>query len=130
MSYLSVIILLLHIPITDIALEPPPYWELPAVMTWYDPSIGGINCDDDCNHVADGTLITEDLYGQIAACDRRLLGHNVTIEGVGTFRCRDTGGMIRPMWSQYYQRWVLYFDIMLHESPEYNYWLFEEWSAN
>ena len=129
---LILLVLLSHTPI--IWLHPPPFWELPAVVTWYDPSLcaypeGKINCDSDPTHVADGTLITEDLYGEIAACDRRLLGRDVTIGNIGTFRCRDTGGMIKPMWSRYYERWVLYFDIMLHENPYYNYWLFEEWGV-
>ena len=114
----------------DPSIEPPkqPYYQdLPAVVTWYDPSQGGINCNEDCTTVADGTKVTEDLYGVTAACDRRLLGRIVKIEGIGTFRCRDTGGMIEPTWSRHYQRWILYFDVMLHENPEWNYWLIEEW---
>ena len=127
---LLVLIILFSIPEGDPALDHPKqphYQDLPAVVTWYDPARGGINCNEDCTTVADGTKVTEELYGVTAACDQRLLGRIIKIGSIGEFRCRDTGGMIKPTWSKHYQRWVLYFDIMLHENPEWNYWLFEDW---
>lgn len=106
----------------------PAFEDLPAVATWYDPSLGGINCDDDCTRTADGSMVSEELYGVAAACDRSLLGSIVAIDGLGTFECRDTGSAIRPTWSPHHDRWVLYFDVMLHDDPSWNYWIFEHWS--
>jgi len=132
---------MLGIAKTDLRLEElfeePDFQDLPAVVTWYDPSLctrpgatadDMINCDSNPEFVADGTRVTEDLYGVTAACDQRLLGRIIKI-GELEFRCRDTGGMIRPMWSKHYDRWVLYFDVMMHENPEWNYWLWEKWSV-
>lgn len=139
-SIIAVLIVLFRVIQFDQSIEPPeqPYYQdLPAVVTWYDPSKclkpdatpeDMINCDSDPEHVADGTEITEDLYGVTAACDRRLLGRIIKIGDIGTFRCKDTGGMIEPTWSKHHQRWVLYFDVMLHENPYWNYWLIEDWS--
>lgn len=113
---------------------PPPIHELPVVMVWYDPSLcsepgGEINCDGDPDHVADGTRIDDSYYGSVAACDPSLLGSWIWIEGIGEFKCRDTGGMIRPMYSEHYERWVLFVDIMLHENPPWNYSLIENWNV-
>jgi len=101
--------------------------DLPAVVTYYNPSEGGINCDADCSHVADGTEVTDDLYGASMACDESLLGRTVTLPGIGTFPCKDTGGLVGPGWSHYYGRLVLYFDVMLKEEPSWNFVLLEDW---
>ena len=126
-SILAVILLILR-------TVPPPLMDLPIVLTWYDPILcsepgGEINCNSDPDHVADGTPVSESLYGVVAACDERLLGSWITIEGIGEFKCRDTGGMIRPTYSEHYGRWILFADIMLHENPQWNFFLFEEWSV-
>ena len=114
----------------------PELADLPAVMTFYDPARclkpdaterDLINCDSDPTRTADGSIVSEDLYGVAAACDRSLLGSRVEIIGLGIFECRDTGGMIKPTWSPHYGRWVIYFDVLLHEAPSWNYMLFDEW---
>ena len=90
---------------------------IPAVVMIYDPSLGGINCDNDCSTIATGPL--EDWhYGSIAACDPSLLGAYVTLPGVGVVRCMDTGSAVRVAYSEYWGEYVLYFDVM---------WKLEEW---
>lgn len=69
----------------------------PLKISWYDPALGGINCDHDCSTMASGVKVTPDRYGITAACiaqwtrARRV----VVIPGVGRFECLDTGGAIQ-----------------------------------
>ena len=120
-------------PLVDPVLLSFDIRQLPAVVTIYDPALGGINCGDGCETIATGLLMPEH-YETIAACDVSLLGAWVTFPGIGEFRCMDTGGMIRPMWSDYYQRTILYFDILYplvdEDPPEWNYALIENWEVS
>lgn len=70
----------------------------PLYVTHYDPVLGGINCMAPCNQFGTGEVITEGHYYDgrqgAAACIERWRGHVVTIEGLGRFVCKDTGGLI------------------------------------
>jgi len=103
--------------------QQPPFDQLPALITYYNPALGGINCDHDCTTVADGSIVTDASYGAWAACDASLLGVVVMLGGVGRVECRDTGGMVRPFWSDYWRAWVLPFDLLAKEKPINNYGL-------
>lgn len=71
-----------------------PRQEKPLKISWYDPALGGINCDSDCTTMASGVKVTPDRYGRTAACIRPWLGKTVVIAGLGEFECLDTGGAI------------------------------------
>lgn len=81
----------------------------PLKISWYDPLLGGINCDSDCTTMASGVKVTEDRYGNTAACLREWIGQTVVIPGIGEFKCLDTGGAIieHPDY--------IYIDLLLHE---------------
>ena len=108
---------------------PPPITEMPVLVTWYDPALGGINCDVDCTTYADGTLVTPDDYGQVSACIPEWLGASITIDGLGTFACRDTGSAIVVDYNEYYRGWVIHVDILHEEPPDWNYQL-RHWQLN
>lgn len=69
----------------------------PLRVSWYNPALGGVNCDHDCSRMASGVFVTADRYGRTAACvpewtkARRV----VVIPSLGRFDCLDTGGAIR-----------------------------------
>lgn len=121
--------------------RPPALSDIPAVVTVYDPDLcyhgEPINCDGDPTTVATG-LVEPWMYESAGACERSLLGATVHFPGINlSMKCVDTGGMIRVMWSKYYQRDVLYFDFVWHLEkeddgtisgvPRWNYWLLEDW---
>ena len=81
----------------------------PLKISWYDPLLGGVNCDHDCSTMATGTKVTEDRYGRTAACIRDWTGKTVVIPELGTFECLDRGGAIVEH-SEY-----IWIDLLLHE---------------
>ena len=106
---------------------PPPLHTYPAVMVIYDPSLGGINCDGDCTTVATG-LLTEDMWFTSGACHPDLLGLTVYFPAIDfEMKCVDNGGLITKAYNEYYQRDVVYFDVMWDASspPEWLYWLLD-----
>lgn len=119
------LVLFLMFPIEDAPEDNRELDEYSAVLTYYEPLNGGRNCDDDCSTMSTG-VIEEWMYGQYMACHVDLLGYYVTFEGLGTWRCMDTGDLITVKWSPHYGEKVLYFDALLHETPEWNFW---RWSA-
>jgi hypothetical protein len=100
-------------------------------MSVYDPALGGINCDDDCTTIATGKLEPE-MYEVVAACHPLLLTARVNVPGVGTFHCLDTGTAIIVRWNSYYQRRVLWFDVLYNlvdqPPPDWAYWAIEDWT--
>lgn len=111
----------------------PPLEELPVLVTYYDPLTCinpngtievNINCDSDPTSFADGTAVSALNYGNTAACIPEWLGREVTLVGLGTYTCHDTGGSITVAYNEYYEQWVIHMDIMLAAEPEYNYWLY------
>ena len=110
---------------------PKTVFDYPALMVVYDPTLGGINCDNDCTTVALGEL-TEDMWFTSGACHPDLLGLTVYFPAIDfEMRCVDTGGMITIRYNEFYQRTVLYFDALwdYYNLPEWNYWLLEDWEV-
>lgn len=131
---LSIMLLTLFANLVLVAFEtawpcPPPITEMPILVTWYDPALGGINCDEDCTTFADGTLVTPDDYGRVGACIPEWLGASITIADLGTFECRDTGPSIVIAYNEYYRGWVIHVDILHDKPPEWNYQLYN-WQLN
>ena len=81
----------------------------PLKISWYDPILGGINCDHDCSVMATGVKVTEDRYGRTAACIQEWTGRTVVIEGLGEFKCLDRGGAIVE------HEGYIWIDLLLHE---------------
>lgn len=66
-----------------------------AYLSWYDPALGGINCDADCTRLADGSPVAA-WYDRAIACPPEFaLGAQIDIPGVGVRECRDRGGAIQ-----------------------------------
>ena len=105
--------------------------ELPAIVSVYDPALGGINCDSDCTHFATGIDIGPQHYGNVAACPAELLGGSVSFAGIGEFYCLDTGGAIGRRWSSYYNREVVAFDILWHleDDNAVPWWAYGIWPS-
>ena len=103
----------------------------PAIVTIYDPALGGINCDEDCKTLATGPL-ERSMYTQYAACDVQLLGWYVSFPVLDMrVRCMDTGGAVKAFWSFRDGQCVLPFDILWplteEPAPYWNWWFIEEW---
>ena len=106
--------------------------ELAILITWYDPKLGGINCDSDCSMLADGSATANAIYYgnapvSTAACLREWIGRTVTIDGLGTFLCRDTGGGIVTKYNEIHQRTVIHLDVMAASEIPCNYCIYENW---
>lgn len=71
-----------------------------ANLTWYDPALGGVNCDSSCDYMAAGDPVA-DWYGRALACPPEFpLGTRFSILGSrwgladGEWLCLDRGGSI------------------------------------
>lgn len=119
-----------------LGLTAPPDWHtLPVLLTVYDPARGGINCDSDCGHWADGTPVNlPEQYMAVAACIPQIpVDAVISIPGVGRFRCRDRGGAVKVAYNDYWQRWVVHVDIAADVSggyPSWNYQLVQGWRVS
>ena len=126
------IVLLCFLP--DMGLGPSPEPLLssyPAVMVFYDPALGGINCDGDCTTVATGPF-TADMYKTSGACHPDLLGQTVYFPAIDlTMHCVDTGSLVTVAWNNYYQLTIIYFDVLwpAAEPPPWLYWLLNDWEV-
>ena len=99
-----------------------------VVTSYYVPSQGGINCDEDCTTMATGK-ITGDMYGKVGACPVEMLGYKLTITG-RHFTCRDTGGAIKLRYDRlpyppYDYVVAIPVDILAHEVGEWNQYYHE-----
>lgn len=117
---------------------------LPAFLSYYDPSICDAyptNCLDGGTHFGNGEPVTEERYGDTAACPIDWVPQTVAIDGVGRWVCRDTGGGIAPVYrevwlwdngtAQKVWMWVVTLDILYHHTPgSYPWWAFRvfDWS--
>lgn len=74
--------------------------DYPLRISWYDPSLGGTNCDSDCTTMASGDKVASWIGGRggvyAAACPRSGGWYHGLRFSVGDniFECRDTGGWI------------------------------------
>lgn len=109
-----------------VAPPPPALADLPILVTWYNPALGGINCNNDCSTLADGTKWNDSHYNNTAACIVRLRGATLHF-GDYAVKCRDSGGMVKISWNDYYQRWVMHVDVLSAEPIGCNYCLYEKW---
>ena len=110
---------------------PKTIFDFPALMVIYDPSLGGINCDNDCSTVALGPL-TDDMWFKSGACHPDLLGYTVYFPAIDfTMTCVDTGSLVTIAYNQYYGRHVVYFDVMWDAGnpPTWLYWLLKDWEV-
>jgi hypothetical protein len=95
---------------------------LPVWTATYDPALGGTNCDHDCRYTADGSLAST-LYGRGAACPPGWpMGARFTVQGAGSWQCRDRGGSVVPQHGQRFDRWgkrvtgwYIVVDLMSHD---------------
>lgn len=130
-STLSTICLFIMACWPPLDFAPPPLESMKIVLVHYDPGQGGINCDNDCGHLADMTVVTETIYnGKYGACIPawrigQKTGQWVMVHGYGHVQCHDRGGKIRPYYSIYHEQWVIPLDIVSHEPGEWNYQLFD-----
>lgn len=90
--------------------------DLPILPSWYNPSLGGTNCDEDCYHLADGGTWNEGDYGHVAACIDEwsmLPGYQPTVVlgCVGSVLCRDAGGAVHVNWNEDWG-WYIPLDIL------------------
>ena len=99
--------------------------------SWYDPTLGGINCfDNTCDHLGDGTP-TADGYGRYAACPVGMYGEWIDIDNVGLWQCRDHGGDVVPKFGEVYtasgfvSTWYITVDFLLESPQWWTYGLFD-----
>ena len=131
-------IVLIGCVIWPVEREPqePSIYDLPAVVVVYDPTLGDGNCDDNCKTVATGPL--EDwMYEAAGACDAELLGSTVHFPALDlSMECVDRGTAVRVIYSEHFERDVLYFDALWHlekvdgvilGAPEWTGWLIKDW---
>lgn len=111
---------MLNIVLLVLFLQSPfcPGLDYPAVMSLYDPDLGGYHCDDDCTTVATGPL-EEWMYEQAGACPAELLGSTVHFPAIDySMQCVDTGTLVIARWSERDEQCVVYFDAMWHLPDE------------
>lgn len=90
---------------------------IPIFVNPYDPALGGINCDSDCSRFANGIFITEEHYGQSAACHPTWVGCRLSFSNdfgeVGPLTCNDTGEeLLYPRYVPKLGQKVQYVDIL------------------
>ena len=121
----------------------------PAVMSLYDPDLGGWNCDDDCSTVATG-LLQDWMYEVAGACPFEFTGWIIQFPDLDrSLQCVDRGTAVRARWSDHHDQCVVYFDVLWHLPdengdgridrdenglipglPYWAYWKVEDWSAS
>ena len=112
-------------------LPPKTVFDYPALMVFYDPSLGGINCNDDCTTVAWGPL-TPDMWFTAGACHPDLFGATVHFPAIDfTMHCVDNGDDITIAYNEVYNQTVVYFDPLwiADDPPFWLYWLLDEWTV-
>ena len=79
----------------------PLIFAVQANLTWFDPKLGGINCDHDCTTLASHVRFSDALYDRVAACPPEFpFGTRFVIAGSwrgladGEYECLDRGGMV------------------------------------
>ena len=111
----------------------------PAIMSVYDPGLGGWNCDDDCTTVSTG-LLENWMYETAGACPMELLGATINFPAIDhALQCVDTGPAIKAGWSERDNQCVVYFDTLWHlekegevilGAPYWAWWYLEDWEIN
>lgn len=91
---------------------PPEFHDL--IVTWYDPTLSGINCSADCTRFGSGMTIQRHHYGRVAACPVSWRGRTVVIDGQGSWTCVDSGGAVVEHWTKE-DKLHAHIDILSHE---------------
>ena len=66
-------------------------------VTWYDPALGGTNCNHDCTTLSSSTPLLDSHYGSVLACPIEFYGATFHIRGSkggladGEWTCLDGG---------------------------------------
>lgn len=113
----------------------PTAEQLPIEVTYYDPALGGINCDGNCGILADGAGWSENDYhengGRVAACSSEFpTGTVITIYGLGSYVCRDRGCMVTKKWSRRHNQLVFALDVLATADSAHIQGLYPHWSAS
>lgn len=116
--------------------EPPPVGEMPILAVAYDPLHAWLDpsaCDYECEHFANNELVTAEHYDNTAACILDWHTLTISVPELGEFVCRDTGALVQIAYNEYYDKWVIYLDVMhdLEADPDpwFNYRLFYGWQT-
>lgn len=114
-----------------VVVERPPINDIPLLTTWFNPLLCyegfWINCGDEPMILADGLGWDESDFGNVAACPKGW--HYLTVNfGEYSVLCRDRGGMINVVYSEYFRRWVIHIDVLSREAIPCNYCLYTGWS--
>lgn len=84
-------------PVSDCIPPRPSIRELPLLVTWYNPAMGGLNCDGDCSHLSLAPMHPA-FYGRAAACPAEFVGLDFTAvvshPAIGERACLDRGGAV------------------------------------
>ena len=100
--------------------------ELPIRASWYNPSLGGVNCMEPCAMLGDGTPVN-DGYGTMAACPMGWYGNYLHVDGLPTVQCRDHGGAIHPTWYEELGQWAIVIDYLLPDAEWFIYGMYQDW---
>ena len=89
-----------------------PYAEMPILATWYNPALGGMNCDaeDSCHLLSDGLPWSNDDYGHVAACIPEW-HYSTVVTSSGTWHCRDAGSAVIVRNHETFG-WVIHVDVL------------------
>ena len=68
---------------------------LPLRASWYNPELGGINCQEPCGQLGDGGAVA-DGFGKTIACPPDWYGREIDFGWIGSRQCRDSGEAIKP----------------------------------
>ena len=109
----------------------PPLRDIPILTTYYDPALGSINCNHDCNSLA-LVPMADSLYGVAAACPAELVGVDWTAviyhPAIGERPCLDRGGSVVVEYNQHLQKWVIRVDLLETGPHPSNWSLLYDWS--
>jgi hypothetical protein len=110
----------------------PPIREMDLLLTWYDPALGGISCDDDCTNLS-LVPMTDFLYGRAAACPAELVGLDYTAviyhPAIGERYCLDRGTAVIVEYGLFGGRWqwVIRLDLLESSPHPLNWHLLSGW---
>lgn len=107
-----------------------PY-QIPIYASWYDPVLGGINCDNSCDHKALRQFHPAQ-YGNSAACPHDWIATTFEVMVTGErWYCDDRGGAIklgwRPVWTAAtgrYFTWAWTVDFMIDSTGDVPWWAY------
>jgi len=107
---------------------------LPALVSFYVPADGGINCDGDCSVLGDMTPVNE--CENCAACPLGMYWSWINLAG-HEYQCRDHGSAVTVRYGERYTadgfrtKWFIIFDVLAVDGIEPpNAYELVEWSVS